>query len=172
MKPAKEKSLAHIYKIMRREGLSLEDVKNYVLKQPSSFNEFDLLCLINGEKKRVPFSDRHKGEPIGIFPFKHEPEYIELKEVDNKKHTDPDVDQSRLLDEHFCDRVSKIVHTLNNYLKMLGKPPLDLKEGYLADSSYMQGCGWIIGFDGSGDYHGGNVPAKLRYMGKFPYPVS
>ena len=106
------------------------------------------------------------GKPIGIFPFKNEQEYLELDEVENKKHTDKDVNEARLLDEHFCcARVSKIVNQLNIYLKALNKPVLE--GSYLADSSYMKGCGWIIGFDNTGDYHGGNVPAKHRYMGKF-----
>lgn len=129
-------------------------------------DRFDLLCVVEGHNVRLPFSKRHLGKPIGIFPFKNEPEYLELDEVENKKHTDKDVDEARLLDEHFCcARVSKIVNQLNIYLKALNKPVLE--GSYLADSSYMKGCGWIIGFDNTGDYHGGNVPAKLRYMGKF-----
>jgi len=130
-------------------------------------DEFDVLCLVDGKKTRLPFSKRHLGNPIGIFPFKDDPEYLELEEVGNKKHTDKDVDESRLLDEHFCcARVSKVVARLNLYLQKMGKPILE--GSYLADNrSYMPGCGWIIGFDNSGDYHGGSVPAKLRYMGRF-----
>lgn len=128
-------------------------------------DEFDVLCVVDGKKVRLPFSKRNLGEPIGIFPFDG-PEYLELDEVENKKHTDKDVDESRLLDERFCcDRVSKVVDRLNHYLKKLRKPLLD--GLYLADSPYMKGCGWIIGFDGSSDYYGGNSPAKLRYMGHF-----
>ncbi|MBR1605541.1 MAG: hypothetical protein IJ660_05500, partial [Alphaproteobacteria bacterium] len=130
------------------------------------YDEFDVLCVVDGQKVRLPFSKRALGQPIGIFPFKDEPEYLELEEVENKKHTDKDVDESRLLDEHFCcGRVSKVVDRLNLYLREMNKPILE--GSYLADSSYMKGCGWIIGFDNTGDYHGGNVPAKLRYMGRF-----
>lgn len=130
-------------------------------------HEFDVLCEVNGEKVRLPFSKRNSGKPIGIFPFKNSVVYLELDEVENKKHTDKDVDESRLLDEYFCcARVSKVVDRLNLCLKEMGKPVLE--GSYLADnSSYMHGCGWIIGFDNTGDYHGGNVPAKLRYMGRF-----
>ena len=130
-------------------------------------DEFDVLCEVDGQKVRLPFSKRYSGNPIGIFPFKDEPDYLELAEVENKKHTDKDVDESRLLDEHFCcARVSKVADRLNLYLKAMNVPVLE--GSYLADNkSYMQGCGWIIGFDNTGDYHGGNVPAKLRYMGHF-----
>lgn len=129
-------------------------------------NEFDLLCLVGSQKVRLPFEKRNFGKPIAIFPFKHKPEYIELDEVENKRHTDKDVDEKRLLDERFCcGRVAKIVDRLNVYLKELNKPLL--QGSYLADCSYMHGSGWIINFDGSSDYYGGNQPAKLRYMGRF-----
>lgn len=130
-------------------------------------DEFDVLCVVDSLKVRLPFSKRYLGKPIGIFPFKNEPEYLELDEVENKKRTDKDVDESRLLDEHFCcARVSKVVDRLNLYLQKLDKPVLE--GSYLADnSSYMPGCGLIIGFDNTGDYHRASVPAKLRYMGRF-----
>ncbi len=130
-------------------------------------DEFDVLCEVDGEKVRLPFSKRYFGNPIGIFPFKNDPRYLELKEIEGKKHVDKDVDESRLPDEPFCcGRVSKVVDRLNLYLKEMNEPILE--GSYLADnSSYMPGCGWIIGFDNTGDYHGGSVPAKLRYMGRF-----
>ena len=128
-------------------------------------DEFDVLCIVDGQKVRLPFSKRNIGEPIGIFPFDG-PEYIEFEEVENKKHTDKDVDESRLLDERFCcGKVSIVADRLNLCLKEMGKPVLE--STYLADSSYMRGAGWIIRFDGSSDYYGGNIPAKLRYMGYF-----
>ena len=134
-------------------------------------DEFDLLCLVNGHKARVPFSSRHMGEPIGIFPFKNSREYIELDEQENKRHSDACVDETRLLTEEFSSYVYKIKDKLNVYLKTLGKPILS--GTYLADSSYMHRAGWIVGFDDnetgtlSSDYYGGNTPAKLRYMGKY-----
>ncbi len=134
-------------------------------------DEFDLLCLIDGHKARVPFSSRHLGEPIGIFPFKNSREYIELDEQENKRHTDACVDEKRLLTEEFSSYVFKIKNKLNIYLKALGKPILS--GTYLADSSYMHRAGWIVGFDDNekgnltSDYYGGNTPAKLRYMGKY-----
>ena len=129
-------------------------------------DEFDVLCEVEGRKVRLPFSKRNSGKVLGIFPFKDEPEYLELDEVEGKKHTDKDVDEARLLDERFCcGCVSLVVDRLNLYLKKLNKPILE--GSYLADSSYMHGCGWIIGFDNTGDYHGGNIKAKLRYMGRF-----
>ncbi|MBQ8480999.1 MAG: hypothetical protein IJ532_00495 [Alphaproteobacteria bacterium] len=133
-------------------------------------DEFDVLCEVNGQKQRLPFSKRNLGKPIGIFPFKNSPKYLELDEVEDKKHTDEDVDDNRLLDEPFCDDVYKVKNRLNDYLKVLDKPVLDGE--YLADSPYMRGCGWIISFDDkwgslASDYYGGNQSAKLRYMGCF-----
>lgn len=165
---------------MRAHNLSTDGVKRYCQERltaksaststVSSSDEFDLLCLINSQKKRVPFSQR-EGVLLAVFPFQDEPEYIELDETDNKKHTDKDVDEKRLLDREFCDRVYAIKDRLNVCLKALNKPLLE--GAYLAESSYMHGCGWIVGFDDnkfktlSSDYYGGNTPAKLRYMGRF-----
>lgn len=176
----KEKALAQIYKTMRQTGLTADDIKQYVLKStkprvsPKIADDFDLLCIIDGKKERVLFSDRQRGEVLAIFPFKGRPEYIELDEVENKKHTDSDVNTACLPDEQFCEQVYEIKNRLNACLSALGKPVL---QGlYLADSSYMRGCGWIVGFDDnktnrlSSDYYGGTTPAKLRYMGKFPAP--
>ncbi len=141
------------------------DIKTFKKKHLNKTKLGDEFDLLNGQKVRLPFSKRHLGKPIGIFPFAG-PEYLELEEQENKKHTDKDVDESRLLDERFCcGCVSTVVDRLNLYLEEMNKPLLE--GSYLADSSYMRGCGWIIGFDNTSDYYGGNVPAKLRYMGRF-----
>ena len=135
-------------------------------------NAFDLLYVYDDDKMvRLPFSFRHLLKPIGIFPFAEDNRYIELEECENKKHTDRDVDTQRLLDVKFCNEVFKIKEQLNQRLTEL-KQPL-LKGIYLAESDYMHGCGWLIGFDDnefntlSADYYGGNQPAKLRYQGKY-----
>lgn len=134
-------------------------------------DEFDVLCEVNGQKVRLPFSKRNLGKPLGIFPSKYSPLYFELEEVNDKKHSDIDVDESRLPDEkYFCEGVAAVKDRMNLYLQELDSPILD--GIYLADSPYMQGCGWLVGFKKgdkrlSSDYYGGNKPAKLRYMGNF-----
>ena len=150
---------------------ALKEFKAKHLEKPAVGNAFDVLCEVNGQNVRLPFSKRYIGKPVGIFPFKCEPEYLELDEVENKKHTDTEVDENRLPDEQFCERVYSLKNQLNVYLQALGKPILEGE--YLADCTYMRGCGWIIGFEDnkfntlSADYYGGNTPAKLRYMGRF-----
>ena len=145
--------------------------KNKPAKPYKLSDEFDLLCIVNGKKQRLPFSSGQHLSPIAIFPFAKDNRYIELDEQEGKKHTDEDVDESRLLDRGFCDHVFRIKDRLNLFLKALNKPLLE--GAYLADSNYMQGCGWIIGFDDndfhtlSSDYYGGNLEAKLRYSGTF-----
>lgn len=146
------------------------NLKNTVVCPSKLGNEFDVLCEINGQKLRLSFDKRKSGKVIALFPFKNEPEYIELAEYPDKKHTDKDVDEKRLPDCDFCMRIAHIKDRMNLYLKELHSPVLDGE--YLADSSYMRGCGWIVGFSKkhkfiSSDYYGGNQPAKLRYTGKF-----
>ncbi len=133
-------------------------------------NVFDVLCEVNGEMLRLPFEKRAEGSVIGIFPFMGTGEYIELAEYPNKRHTDKDVDCARLLDIDFCTRIAKVKNQLNEHLQQLNSPVLD--GAYLADSPYMRGCGWIVGFSAqkdtiNSDYYGGKTPAKLRYMGVF-----
>ena len=136
-------------------------------------DEFDLLFVYDDNRyRRLPFSYCRLLKPVGIFPFADDYRYIALDEVEGKKHTDKDVDESRLLDVDFCMRVFKIKDKLNAYLAALKKPLLSGK--YLADRKIMQGCGWIISFDDNdfntlpADYYGGNVAAKLRYMQQEP----
>ena len=152
------------------EGVS-ESGDRLPLQNTELSDEFDLLCEVNGQKVRLPFSKRNSGKPLGIFPSKHSSLYFELNEVKNKKHTDIDVDESRLPDEkYFCEGVAAVKDRMNLYLKELGYPILD--GIYLADSPYMQGSGWLVCFKKgdkrlSSDYCCGNQPAKLRYMGNF-----
>lgn len=130
----------------------------------------DVLCIMSsGELARLPFNKRYLGKPIAIFPFKNA-EYIELKERKGKRHTDDDVNESRLLDVDFCKRVALKRLWLNSFLTELNSPVLEGE--YLADNNYMEGCGWIVAFDIGrnsirSDYYGGNERAKLRYMGWF-----
>ena len=175
----KEKLLKRMHKFMPEHRETFKKLSNHLKKNRRPIkvtpielsDEFDLLCIVDGKPKRLPFNTGRSLSPLAIFPFPNDTHYIELDEQEEKKHTDKDVDTSRLLDREFCDYVFKIKNRLNLYLKALHKP---LLEGcYLADSNYMQGCGWIIGFDDNefntlpSDYYGGNLPAKLRYSGTF-----
>ncbi len=129
-------------------------------------DEFDLLIRTKkGELRRVPFSQRNLGKPVGIFPINGSPMYLELDEVADKCPNDKDVDIFRLPEVDELERID--IAKINPYLQALDKPTL---EGcYLAENSkYMHQCGWIYNFDNQGsDYYGGNEPSKLRYAGYF-----
>ena len=150
-------------------GIRQEDLyppKNDAQSPADLSNEFDLLIRMpDTELRRVPFSQRNLGEPIGIFPINGSPMYLELNEVEGKRHVDKDVDNSRLPETKDCDRID--VSKINPYLQALGKPIL--KGCYLAENSgYMPQCGWIYNFDNQGsDYYGGSTKDKLRYAGYF-----
>lgn len=178
MQTKKTKILARIDRVMRRFGLTTEDLRAYAEQHASSLASdtpkasedagFDLLCKVNGQKVRVPFSSRNMGEPIAVFPFKDEPEYIELTEYHGVTHAS--AISKHLPSVKFFERVYTIKDQLNQCLQALDRPIL--KGAYLADNTHMPGCGWIVGFDNnktglSSDYYGGNRAAKLRYVGKF-----
>ena len=80
-------------------------------------HEFDVLSEVYGRKVRLPFNKRNVGKVIGIFPFADSGEYLELEEYFHKKHTDKDVDNSRLLNVSFCERVAKIHNRLEKHLE-------------------------------------------------------
>jgi len=178
MRTRKTRILAHIYRIMRWFGLTAEDIKTYAAQREQSsssekpkVNEneaFDLLCIVNGAKVRLSFSLRHMGEPIGIFPFKDEPEYLELIEYHGTTHAN--ANPKHLPSVKFFERIYPIKDRLNKCLQELNEPIL--KGFYLADNSHMPGCGWIVGFDAnnaglSSDFYGGKRAANLRYIGRF-----
>ena len=178
MRTKKTRILALINRIMRWFGLTTDDLKAYAEQHaPSSLSDapkvnedddFDLLCTVNGAKVRIPFSLRQMGQPIAIFPFKDEPEYIELMEYHGVTHAN--ANPKHLPSVKFFERIYTIKDKLNKCLQELDEPIL--KGFYLADNSHMPGCGWIVGFDAnnkglSSDYYGGNRVASLRYVGKF-----
>lgn len=172
MKKIKNKKLAQIYEIMRQNGLSTDDVLQYVqlrmmhknLSKPIS--EFDLLCEVDGKKVRLPFEKRHLGKPIAIFPFPDEPEYIELDEVEHKKRADGEDDKNYFVNERFFhERIFGVIDRLNVCLEQLNKPLL--KDFYIANSSYSQDCGWIVSCDRNADHNSRSKSDKLRYMGRF-----
>jgi hypothetical protein len=86
-------------------------------------SNFDLLFVYDDVKmRRLPFHFCRFLEPVGIFPFADDNRYIELSECENKKHTDKDVDEKRLLDVDFCMKVYAIKDQLNEHLGILKKP--------------------------------------------------
>jgi hypothetical protein len=174
----KVKISALINQVRQKSGLTTDNLKSYTAKHSTlsdtpkddvDDDAFDLLCLVNAQKVRVPFSLRNIGEPIAIFPFKDEPDYIELQQYNGVTHAN--VNPKYLPNVKFCERVYAIKDQLNKYLLALDKPIL--KGAYLADHSHMPGCGWIVMFNDnetgnlSSDFYGGNRVAQLRYVGKF-----
>ena len=92
----KTKKLAQIARIMRSHHLTIEDLEKFIAHRaefkalkasPQKDNRFDVLCLVGSKPQRVPFNYRHIGIPLGIFPFKDDPRYIELDETEGKKHS-------------------------------------------------------------------------------------
>ncbi len=156
----------YLFNVLGIKQADLYPPKNDAQSPADLPNEFDLLIRMpDTELRRVPFSQRNLGEPIGIFPINGSTMYLELNEVEGKRHVDKDVDNSRLPEVDALERID--IAKINPYLQALGKPVL--KGCYLAENSdYMPQCGWIYNFDNNGsDYYGGNEPSKLRYAGHF-----
>lgn len=148
----------------RRDQEALEFEEKYPFSR-----DIDILCETDdGRRIRLPFKKRFLGNPIGIFPFKNEPEYIELREFSEKNQIDKYVKGSLLMDIDFCERIAKIREQLNLCLKELDAPKIEGE--YYAENSYMHGYGSIASFEkdcvSRKDYDGQNS-VKFRMIGKF-----
>ena len=157
----KQKHLAHILKIMRRNHLTLDEVTAYVRNRLIPREEweiklvrFDLLCEITGKKERLPFYLGMNLMPIGIFPFEDNDIYLELSEITSTQRTK--ADEYRLPEHAWLAQVYPLKNELNKCLQRLGRPILD--GSYFAKHHDTSARNWIVDFSDnqkklSGDYY-------------------
>ena len=161
----KELALQNIRDIMQQCGLSLNDVRTYL--RTMAISNFDLLCVIDGKKKRVSFQDGKELNPIGIFPFKSDSRYLEFEQTmyTYRKFSD----EKRLPPESFYKKINTIRVELNECLSLLKKPVL--YGAYFAISDYLKDVNWIVAFDERNteslpnDFYDNDEQAQIRYLG-------
>ena len=124
----------------RRDKEALEFEEKY----PFS-HDIDVLCETDdGRMVRLPFKKRFLGNPIGIFPFKNEPEYIELREFSDKKDMNGYTSGSLFPNTDFCNRIAENLEQLNLCLKELESPIIN--GDYYAENPLMKGMGVVVSF--------------------------
>ncbi len=124
----------------RRDQKVLEFEEKYPFSR-----DIDLLCETDdGRKIRLPFKKRFLGNPIGIFPFKNEPEYIELKEFSDKESIDSYIKGNSFPDTEFFSRIAEKLEQLNLCLKELEVPIIS--GYYYVEKPFMKGWGEVIKF--------------------------
>lgn len=122
----------------RRDQEALEFEEKYPFSR-----DIDLLCETDdGRRIRLPFKKRFLGNPIGIFPFKNEPEYIELREFSNKTDMKGIISGNIFPDTEFCSRIAENLEQLNLCLIELDAQPIN--GDYYAENPLMKGLGVVV----------------------------
>ena len=148
----------------RRDKEALEFEEKYPFSR-----DIDVLCETDdGRMVRLPFKKRFLGNPIGIFPFKNEPEYIELREFSDKKDMNGYASGSLFPNTDFCNRIAKNLEQLNLCLKELESPIIS--GDYYAENPLMKGMGVVVSFK-KGNIESmpyeGQENVKFRLIGRF-----
>ena len=161
MNTDKKNALRQIKKIMQEHSILVYEVAQLFDA------DFDLLCIKDDKRTRLPFDIGKNCNPFGIFPFKNMDIYFELTETEDTLRMYADV--RRLPAEAFCDKVYEIKDSLNKHLEMLQRPTI--QGNYFVVGKHLSSLNWIVGFDDennlSSDYYDLDEKAKIRYVGKF-----
>jgi len=169
--------LAQIFKTMRRNDLTPDDVSAYFNSHSKTKEEieielmrFDLLCEISGRRERLPFFMGKDFTLIGIFPFEYEDIYLELKEMPYTNRVN--VEENYLPEYDWWAKIFPLRRNLNKCLTVLGKPILE--GDYFAKHNQMPTKNWIVKFNDNpnglqGNYYGKMEQAKVRYVGTWVY---
>ena len=131
-------------------------------------NQFDLLCQVRGEKKRLPYFMGQFKDVIGIFPFKDSPLYLYTHETEITVRLG--ANEKKIPTLEFWRKIFEIREDLNKTLVNLNFLPLDGR--YFArdvGSSYVEDVVFFKKDDNqstelSHTYHS---RAKIRYFGTF-----
>lgn len=148
----------------RRDKEALEFEEKY----PFS-HDIDVLCETDdGRMVRLPFKKRFLGNPIGIFPFKNEPEYVELSEFSNKADINGSISGNIFPDTEFFSRIAENLEQLNLCLKELESPLISGK--YYAENPLMKGLGVVVSLKNGVAERApfeGQDNVKFRMIGRF-----
>ena len=145
-----------------------KDALEFEEKYPFS-HDIDVLCETDdGRMVRLPFKKRFLGNPIGIFPFKKEPEYIELREFSNKTDMKGSISGNIFPDTEFFSRIAENLEQLNLCLKELESPIIN--GDYYAENPLMKGLGVVVSFKNGVAERApfeGQDNVKFRMIGRF-----
>ncbi len=167
MESKKLEALKKITELMKENDISVINIRNFT--EAREYHDYDLLCVCDGRKVRLPFNKGKNLNPIGLFPLSDSFSYIELNELPEALREHADV--ARLPEVSFCEDMCLDIKGINNHLRKLDKPIL--QGEYFAIGKFLQEHNWIVKFDEpctelSSDYYDEEAKkAKIRYCGKF-----
>lgn len=169
----KQEIIDEIVNLIKNNGITVEDIAKSLRKQKIT-DCFDLAISDGGcSVIRLPLSVAKDMNPLGIFPFKDSPIYLELDERDDWARTNAEAD-IRLRNvsfptRDFCEKISRILPELNTVLKTLKSNPLEGRY-YETSPYYLPYANWIVSFcekDSScgDDFYDYRERAKTRFVG-------
>lgn len=142
MKQDKKSVIVKILRKMKADGITFADLNAEMVNNPELLQQkFDLLCLVNGVPKRLPFDEGRTKNPLAIFPFAGN-WYLELAQ--DEKMLRHHINEARLPDRDIWLEVYKIQDQLNLQLRAMGRP--------LLQGTYFSrggGLNWVVTFDGN-----------------------
>lgn len=168
MQITKQEAVQQILGIMQDNNITVADINAMIKAQsrPQINESFDLLCEVNGTRKRLPFDTGKDLNPIAIFPRQNLKFFLSLEETGMIPFP-PVKDKDQLLDEDLCTLLMDVRPELNEKLRELGKPILS--GDYWLNGHEFSGVGyWIANIREDRlrvDYYDARSVAKVRHIG-------
>ena len=137
----KRQIINQIIQLMENMGITTEDII-IATNERACRKAMDLLCEVDGVKKRLPFEEGKSKKIVGIFPFAND---IFLY-VEERETVRTDVDETKIPSRDIFDELHKVRAELNEALSSLGLP--------IVDGFYFSLCGFhpikgVIGYGGT-----------------------
>lgn len=162
----------YILRKMQERGVTLKDLQKaeYIRQELlEEIPQYDFLCLVDGEKVRLPFKEAKDKPKIGIFPQESSNVYIELTEEEIPRK---EADESKIPTREYFNSVL-LAHweKMNKSLLLLGFQPLG-GAYYATSPDYIREANWIVGLTHGvkhcgDDFYEHKELAKCRYVGVF-----
>lgn len=179
-----EKILKKIAHLMKKHHLTTDEVIAFLQSSTAAVSQelsaplnsdnlelcqFDLLCSVGWNMKRVPWQEGVYNNPRGLFPFKDDNRYLALQNVDSVisrayvvKNCLPTID--------FFKKISPLLPQINEAMAKLHQP--ELSGCYYARANELDSKNWIVTFDSSASglqycCHEDSMMAKVRYVQEF-----
>ena len=153
----KQNEIESIVNTMMQHNITVEEISKHFHQVFKEDSPFDLLCVQDGEFKRVSFDIGKELNPIGIFPDKASPYYLCLAKLRGKKSS-LNIDESKVPTVDFFNLLFTKRKLLKKAFTELGI--YDMEGAYLANYKVYPAKKWcIVGF------YCQNLRMSARYIG-------
>ncbi|MBQ9732577.1 MAG: hypothetical protein IJV97_05790 [Alphaproteobacteria bacterium] len=140
----KQNEIESIVNTMMQHNITVEEISKHFHQVFKEDSPFDLLCVQNGEFKRVSFDIGKELKPVGIFPDKDSPYYLYLNKFLGRRSS-LKLDESKIPSVDFFKMLFAKRQLLQKAFAELGIH--DLNGTYLVNYKVYPAKEWhIVGF--------------------------